>query len=70
MVLLRQGAGHEVLHLFRKYRAHITYGFIPTAWTQVKVTFIPKPGKLDYTEAMAYCPIRLLSFLLKTMEKL
>jgi hypothetical protein len=34
------------------------------------VTFIPKPGKLDYTEAKAYLPIGLSSFLLKTMEKL
>jgi hypothetical protein len=40
------------------------------AWRQVKVTFIPKPGKLDYTEATACHPIRLSSFLLKTMEKL
>jgi hypothetical protein len=34
------------------------------------VTFIPKPGKLDYTEAKAYRPISLPSFMLKTMEKL
>jgi hypothetical protein len=34
------------------------------------VTFIPKPGKLDYTEAKAYRPISLSSFMLKTMEKL
>jgi hypothetical protein len=34
------------------------------------VTFIPKPGKFDYTEAKAYRPISLSSFLLKTMEKL
>jgi hypothetical protein len=34
------------------------------------VTFIPQPGKLDYTEAKAYRPISLSSFLLKTMEKL
>jgi hypothetical protein len=40
------------------------------AWTQVKVTFIPKPRKLDYTKAKAYLPITLSSFLLKTMEKL
>jgi hypothetical protein len=26
------------------------YRFIPTAWRQVKVTFIPKPGKFDYAE--------------------
>jgi hypothetical protein len=29
------------------------------------VTFIPKSGKLDYTEAKAYRPISLSSFLLK-----
>jgi hypothetical protein len=34
------------------------------------VTFIPKPGKLDYTEATVYRPISLSSFLLKIMEKL
>jgi hypothetical protein len=34
------------------------------------VTFIPKPEKLDYTEAKAYRPISLSSFMLKTMEKL
>jgi hypothetical protein len=48
----------------------MAYGFIPTAWRQVKVTFIPKPGKLNYTEAKAYCPISLSYFLLKMMEKL
>jgi hypothetical protein len=48
----------------------MAYGLIPTAWRQVKVTFIPKPGKLDYTEAKAYRPISMSSFLLKTMDKL
>jgi hypothetical protein len=33
------------------------------------VTFIPKPEKLDYTEAKAYRPISLSPVLLKTMEK-
>jgi hypothetical protein len=48
----------------------MSYGFIPMAWRQVKGTFIPKPGKLVYTEAKAYRPISLSSLLLKTMEKL
>jgi hypothetical protein len=34
------------------------------------VTFIPKPGKASSTEAKAYNPITLSSFLLKTLEKL
>jgi hypothetical protein len=40
------------------------------AWRQVKMTFIPKPGKSDYTEAKAYSPISPSSFLLNMMEKL
>jgi hypothetical protein len=62
--------GHVVPHLCRIFRACGAYGFIPKASRQVKVTFIPKPGKLVYTEAEAYRPIRLSSFLFKTMENL
>jgi hypothetical protein len=68
--LLQQGEEQIVPHLYRIYRACLAYGFIPTAWRQVKVTFIPKPGKLDYTESKAYRAISLSSFLLKSMEKL
>jgi hypothetical protein len=42
----------------------------PHCLEQVKVTFIPKPGKLNYTKAKAYCPISLSSLLLKMIEKL
>jgi hypothetical protein len=48
----------------------MVYGFVPTAWRQVNVTFIPTHRKLVYTEAKAYRPISLSSFLLKTIEKL
>jgi hypothetical protein len=57
--LLQHGAEHIVLHLCHIFRASMAYGFIPTAWRQVRVTFIPKPGKLDYTKAKAYHPISL-----------
>jgi hypothetical protein len=68
--LLQQGEEQIVPLLCRIYRACLAYGFIPTAWRQVKVTFIPDPGKLDYTKVKDYRPISLSSFLLKTMEKL
>jgi hypothetical protein len=42
LTLLQQGAEHLVLHLCRIFRACMAYGFIPTAWRQVKVTFIAK----------------------------
>jgi hypothetical protein len=45
-------------------------GYIPKAWRQVKVMFIPKPRKVNYTKARAYCPISLSSFVLKRMKKL
>jgi hypothetical protein len=68
--LLQQGMEQLVPHLCRIFRACKAYGFIPTVRKQVRVTHIPKPGKLDYTTAEAYRPISLLSFLLKMIEKL
>jgi hypothetical protein len=70
LALLQQGMEHLVPHLCRIFGACMVYGFIPTAWRQVEVTFIPKPGKLYYTKANAYRPISLSSFLSKMMEKL
>jgi len=43
---------------------------IPRAWGQVKMTFIPVPRKANYTEAMGYHPVSLLSFMQETMQKL
>jgi hypothetical protein len=57
-------------HLCCIFRACLARGFIPKAWRQLTVTFIPKPGKANSTEAKAYCLLRLSSFVLKTMEKL
>jgi hypothetical protein len=37
---------------------------------QVKVVFIPKPGKANYGGPKDYRPMSLASFLLKTMERL
>lgn len=44
--------------------------YIPIAWRQVKVMFIPKPWKANYTKAKAHSPISLSPFTLKMMEKL
>ena len=50
--------------------ACLSTGYIQTVWRQVKVTFIPVPGKVNYTQSKAYCAISLLSFMQKIMEKL
>jgi hypothetical protein len=68
--LLQQGVDHLMTRLCHIFRACLARGYIPKAWRQVKVTFIPKPGKANYTKAKAYHLISLSSFMLKMMEKL
>jgi hypothetical protein len=43
-------------------------GYIPKAWRQVKMTFVPAPVEVNYTLAKAYCPISLLSVIQKAMQ--
>jgi ssDNA-binding Zn-finger/Zn-ribbon topoisomerase 1 len=44
-------------------------GYTPRAWRQVKIMFIPANGKVNYTQAKVYCPISILYFMLKMMQK-
>src|SRR6266849_4856901 len=39
-------------------------------WRDMKVVFLPKPGRDSYQRANAWRPISLTSFLLKTLERL
>lgn len=52
------------------YKNSLLQGYIPKLWRQVKVVFLPKPGKADYSQPKAFRPISLTSFLLKTLERL
>jgi hypothetical protein len=69
-VLLLEGWEIFVPYLVRIFRACLDTGYVPIAWRQVKVVFIPKPGKASYGGPKDYRPISLISFLLKTMERL
>jgi hypothetical protein len=53
-VLLQQGVEHLVPHLCRIFRACMAYGFILTAWRQVKVAFIVMEKQLDKAINKAY----------------
>lgn len=48
----------------------ISMSYIPKAWREVKVVFIPKAGKCSHTNPKDLRPISLSSFLLKTFERL
>lgn len=52
------------------YKSALAFGYIPKIWQKVKVIFIPKPGKSDYTAPKSFRPISLTSFLLKGLERL
>ncbi|CAB3243886.1 unnamed protein product [Arctia plantaginis] len=57
-------------HLIKIYRGCLAHQYIPLKWREVKVVFIPKPGKGDYTQPKSHRPISLTSFLLKVLERL
>jgi len=50
-------------------KACLARGYISRAWRQV-TTFIPANEKASHTQAKAYLPIILLSFMQKTIQKL
>ena len=52
------------------YRASLVLGYIPTAWRQTRVVFIPKINKKDKSSPKSFRPISLASIFLKGMEKL
>jgi hypothetical protein len=68
--LLRQGQRIVIPYLVKIFRACLATGYVPAIWRQVKVVFIPKPGKNSYTGPADFRPISLTSFLLKTLERL
>jgi len=69
-ILLQKGLQHLLDPLCAIYRASLALGYIPQIWRASRVTFMPKPGKTDYTIAKSYRPISLTPFLPKGLEKL
>lgn len=68
--LLQQGVSIIVHHLVNIFNGCLSLRYIPSMWRLVKVVYIPKPGKADYTLPTSFRPISLSSFLLKTLERL
>ena len=61
---------YAVTPICKLYRASLATGYIPWSWRIARVSFIPKPGRLDYTNSKAFRPISLTSFFLKGLDKL
>jgi ribonuclease HI len=52
------------------FKESLRLSYIPKSWRKTLVVFIPKVGKPTYEVARAYRPISLMSFILKSLEKL
>jgi len=68
--LLPQAQEVVIPYLVSIFCACLVTGYVPAIWRQVKVVFIPKPGRRTYSGPRDYRPISLTSFLLKTTERL
>jgi ribonuclease HI len=68
--LLQHGMDLLLNPLHKIFTSSLAMGYIPCLWQEVKVVFIPKPGRTSYEEAKNHRPISLTSFLLKTLERL
>jgi hypothetical protein len=68
-IMLQKGfellAGKLVILL----RASLALGYIPVSWRHIRVVYTPKPGK-PLSQVKSLRPISLMSFILKTLEKL
>ena len=67
--LLQKGLDILENDILELYRRSVKLGKSPRSWLKSRVTFIPKPGKKDYTEPKSVRPINLASFLLKGLER-
>jgi hypothetical protein len=72
--LLQQGWRIVIPYLVKIFRGYVpaclAMGYVPPIWPQVKVVFIPKPGRNSYIGPRDFIPISLTLFLLKTLERL
>jgi hypothetical protein len=62
LALLREGREVLVPYLVKIFCACLVTGYVPTIWRQVKVVFIPKPGRNSYGGPKDFRPISLASF--------
>jgi hypothetical protein len=68
--LLQEEREVLVPYLVKILRACLATGYVPATWCQVKVVFIPKPGRDSYGGPKDCRPISLTWFLVTTMERL
>ena len=56
--------------LTQLFRASLELSYCPQIWAEAKVIFLEKPNKVDKACVKSFRPISLMSYLLKSLEKL
>ena len=69
-IVLKNLDNAHLAAITRLYKESVKTGEIPISWQRMKVVFIPKAGKDDYSMAKSYRPITLSNFLLKGLERI
>ena len=69
-IVMKHFGKKMIARLTRIYKASVALGVLPTKWLEVKVIYIPKPGKDSYDVPRSFRPISLMSFLMKGLERL
>ena len=60
-------AAWDVLH--KIYQITFLLGLLPLKWLDIRVIFIPKPGKGKYNDPGSWRPISLMQYMMKGCEK-
>ena len=69
-ILFKRLGPKALERLLRIFKASFVLGLLSEQWLEVKVIFIPKPGKENYFTPRSFRPISLMQFMLKIMERL
>lgn len=56
--------------LIQMFRSNYALVYIPKAWRTARVTFKPKQGQVNYTQAKSFRPMNFTSSMLNTMENI
>ena len=68
-IMLQEGLELLANRLLLLLRTSMALGYIPISWRHIRVVFVSKPGR-PLSQANSLRPISLMSFILKTLEKL
>ncbi|XP_071745066.1 uncharacterized protein [Lepeophtheirus salmonis] len=69
-IVLQQLGDNIVEYISKLYQVVLSTGYTPKNWREMKVIFLPNPGKDDYSSAKSFRPIALSNLFFKGLERI